>query len=57
MPELPRPIDAKLVEGEVIEIRRLHSERARVLDLASAFEVSPQNVEAIVHRRSWRHLP
>ncbi len=57
MPELLRPIDAKLVEGELIEIRRLHSERARVLDLASAFEVSPQNVEAIVHRRSWRHLP
>ena len=49
--------NAKLVEGEVLEIRRLRREGARVRDLASAYEVSPQNIEAIVHRRSWRHLP
>jgi hypothetical protein len=49
--------NAKLVEGEVLEIRRLRSGGVPVRELAARYGVTPQNVANIVHRRSWRHLP
>jgi hypothetical protein len=47
---------AKLTEEEVRAIRRLRSKGERIAVLADQFGVSIQNVEAIVYRRSWRHL-
>jgi hypothetical protein len=49
--------NAKLVEEDVLEIRRLRSEGVPTGALASRFGVSRGNIEAIVYRRSWRHLP
>ncbi len=49
-------INAKLTEGEVLEIRRLRDEGVSFAELAERFGVSCQNVANIVHRRSWRHL-
>ena len=47
----------KLAEDDVVEIRRLRAEGVRMGELASRFGISRKNVEAIVCRRSWRHLP
>ena len=47
----------KLSEGEVIEVRRLRAEGMSFADLAARFKVTTSNIEAIVYRRSWRHLP
>jgi DNA-directed RNA polymerase specialized sigma24 family protein len=49
-------INAKLVEDQVQEIRRLRYEGARYSELAATYGVTSQNVANIVHRRSWRHL-
>ena len=49
--------NAKLSEEEVLEIRSLQCQGVRFADLARRFGVCPQNIEAIVYRRSWRHLP
>lgn len=46
----------KLSEGEVIEIRRLRAEGVSLVELASQYGVTPENIKAIVSRRSWRHL-
>ena len=48
---------SKLHEEEVLEIRRRSSEGEPMRQLASEFVISWQNVQAIVARRSWRHLP
>jgi len=48
---------SKLDEGEVAAIRRSRSEGVSFAELASTYGVSHQNVQAIVYRRSWRHLP
>jgi hypothetical protein len=48
---------SKLTEDEVVEIRRLRDEGIAMGELASRFGVSSKNIEAIVNRRSWRHLP
>ena len=50
-------INAKLTDGEVMEIRRLRVEGMTFSGLADAYGVSRHNVKAIVYRRSWRHLP
>lgn len=49
--------NSKLKEAEVVQIRRLRAEGVPSRELADRFEVSRKNVEAIVSRRSWRHLP
>jgi hypothetical protein len=49
-------INAKLTEDAVQEIRRLRSGGERLAVLAGKFGVTRQNVEAIVSRRSWKHL-
>jgi Mor family transcriptional regulator len=48
---------AKLKENQVIEIRRLHDEGARVPDLARTYGVNPNTIWKVVKRRSWTHLP
>jgi HNH endonuclease len=47
---------SKLSEDDILEIRRLRSEGTSIPRLATAYDVSPQNIQAIVYRRSWRHL-
>jgi HNH endonuclease len=47
---------SKLSEDDVLEIRRLRSEGTPIRRLATAYDVRPQNIQAIVYRRSWRHL-
>jgi HNH endonuclease len=47
---------SKLGEDDVLEIRRRRSEGVKFAVLADSFGVSRQNVEAIVSRRSWKHL-
>jgi HNH endonuclease len=48
--------NAKLTEAEILEIRRLRSEGIAMVELASRYGVTPENVVAIVRGRSWRHL-
>lgn len=48
---------AKLGERDILEIRRFRAEGVSTGELASRLGVSKKNVEAIVSRRSWRHLP
>jgi hypothetical protein len=48
--------NAKLAEGDVLEIRQQRAEGVPTGELASRFGVTKQNIEAIVYRRSWRHL-
>ena len=48
---------AKLTERDVREIRRRYGKgRETFAALATAFNVSPQTVGGIVHRRSWQHV-
>jgi hypothetical protein len=49
--------NSKLSEGDVLEIRRLRAEGVRMGDLAARFGGSRASIEAIVYRRSWKHLP
>jgi hypothetical protein len=48
--------NAKLMEGEVVEIRRLRTAGVSMVELASRYGVTPENILAIVRGRSWRHL-
>jgi hypothetical protein len=48
---------AKLTEDEVREIRRRRTEGVTMSELARRYGVTRENVLAIIHRRSWRHLP
>jgi hypothetical protein len=50
-------INAKLTESEVREIRRLASQGIVYKDLAATYGVTRQNIQAIIHRRTWRHVP
>ncbi|OJW10301.1 MAG: hypothetical protein BGO49_07070 [Planctomycetales bacterium 71-10] len=47
----------KLNENDVVEIRRMRGEGVSTGDLARRYGVTRKNIEAIVSRRSWRHLP
>jgi hypothetical protein len=49
--------NSKLTEAEVVEMRRLRAEGAKVRALASRYAVTASCVEGIVARRSWRHVP
>lgn len=49
--------NAKLVEDDVLEIRRLRADGVPTAELAGRYAVSEENIKAIVARRSWRHLP
>lgn len=48
---------AKLVEREVLEIRRKFAEGVPSSLLAEEYGVTGMQIRNIVHRRSWRHLP
>lgn len=47
---------AKLTASDVLEIRRLYTEGIRECDLARKYDVRPSNINAIVTRKSWKHL-
>ena len=48
---------SKLDEEAVLGIRRLKAGGIRMDELAARYGVSRPNIEAIVYRRSWKHLP
>lgn len=48
---------AKLTEHEVLEIRKLYSEGHRQPVLAMQFRVASCTIWAIVHRKTWSHIP
>jgi hypothetical protein len=48
---------SKLREEDILEIRRLRSGGVPMNDLAVRYGVCRSNIEAIVYRRSWKHLP
>ncbi|OJW27640.1 MAG: hypothetical protein BGO49_23110 [Planctomycetales bacterium 71-10] len=47
---------SKLTEDDVVQIRRLRGEGVSTGELARRYGVTRKNIEAIVSRRSWRHL-
>lgn len=47
---------AKLTEGDVRAIRRAHSKNPDNVALATEHGVSLSTIEAIVYRRTWKHL-
>lgn len=47
---------AKLCKKDVLCIRKLHSNGARVSDLAVKFSVSRSTIGDVVHNRTWRHV-
>lgn len=56
---MPRGEDsprAKLRRGQVLEIRRLWEQGRDRRSIAQMFGVTPENVSAICHRRTWRHV-
>lgn len=48
---------AVLTESQVLELRRLHREGVRQIDLGRRFGLSRDVVSKIINRRSWKHLP
>jgi hypothetical protein len=49
--------NAKLSEADVIEIRRLKATGVSMDVVAFAFRVKRATIEAIVYRKSWKHIP
>lgn len=47
---------SKLAENQIREIRSLHSAGIMQKDIATRFNVSKATVNAIVHRRTWKHV-
>jgi hypothetical protein len=48
---------AKLTEDAVREIRRRYFEEQHTFDaLAEAFNVSPQAIGLVLHRKTWAHV-
>lgn len=47
---------AKLVEEQVIEIRKLHKDGFTARKLSKMFNVSDSQILHIVHRREWKHI-
>ena len=45
---------AKLTEAAVVSIRALHSDGAKILDLANVAGVTTDNIRRIVRRDTWR---
>lgn len=51
-----RNTQAKLTECDVREILRLSADGMRHREIADKFGVKPSNINAIIRRRTWRHL-
>jgi hypothetical protein len=49
--------NAKLTEDDVREIRRRRATGESFASLAEAFGIANRNIQAVVYRRSWRHVP
>ncbi len=47
---------AKLTDEQVIEIRQRIAQGESYADIASRFNISTSNVDAIKHRKTWKHL-
>jgi len=47
---------ARLTAEQVLDIRKRSSDGELHRDIAATFATSPQNIEHIVSRRSWKHI-
>jgi hypothetical protein len=47
---------AKLNNGLVLEIRKLHLEGVTEAELARRFSVAPNTVNGILNRKTWKHI-
>ena len=48
---------AKLTDTQVIEIRRLASQKVTQESISKLFNISRPNISHIIHRKRWRHIP
>jgi len=47
---------SKLTEKKVIEIRKLYKDKTTQVELARQFNVTPQLINQVVHRKCWSHI-
>jgi len=47
---------AKLTRQKVKEIRFMYSYGDDIKQIAKKFSVTPDNIKAIIHRKSWKHI-
>lgn len=56
MPEGEEHNQSKLIEKEVLEIRRLRSAGNKLIKIGKMFNTSLGNVSAIACKRKWKHI-
>ena len=57
-PRGPRAANAKLTEADIIEIRSRHAARSsKLVEMAREYGLHRSQIERIVHRKAWAHLP
>lgn len=49
--------NTKLTEKEVLNVRQLYRDGKSITEISKVTGVPSANVGAIVHRKSWKHLP
>ena len=49
-------VSSKLTESDVLEIRRLYSEKISSIKLAKIFNVSKNNILSIINKKTWKHI-
>lgn len=47
---------AKLTEQQVVEVRALHASGMKQAGIANRYGVTPGTINAVVRRRTWRHV-
>jgi hypothetical protein len=52
-----RQHNSKLTDTQVQRLRQQRALGASVQQLATQYQLSPQNVRMIVRRRTWKHVP
>lgn len=51
-----RQRSVRLTEAQVLQIRAWYPETYNTVQLAEMFDMYPSTINAIIHRRTWRHL-
>ena len=56
-PKGERARAAKLTAEDVMQIRKEYKDRSDLIPLAQKYGVIPRNIQFIVNRESWKHIP
>lgn len=48
---------AKLTDADVVAIRAAHAARVRIRDIERQFRIGKTQIDKIVRRKAWRHVP